>query len=224
MKFIRSKNPDEGAKLLAERISADLKADKRVLWLIPGGSNIPISVKVMDMVRKDVAPDLLNNLTLTLTDERYGPVGHPDSNWQQLKLSGLDLGGVNSIPVLTGLSLEDTVGRFSKDIESAFVTAHVIIGQFGIGPDGHIAGILPRSKAVTSEASVFSYDAPNFMRITMTPKILTQISCAFAFAFGETKIEPIFSLRFGDLSVSDEPAVILKHIKEAYLFSDQILD
>ena len=37
-----------------------------------------------------------------LTDERYGPVGHPDSNWSQLLQKGFDLPQAKLVPVLTG--------------------------------------------------------------------------------------------------------------------------
>jgi len=53
-----------------------------VLWLVPGGSNIPIAVEAMDMIRKEMSGLSLKYLTITLSDERYGSVGHKDSNWK----------------------------------------------------------------------------------------------------------------------------------------------
>ncbi|MFA6295063.1 MAG: 6-phosphogluconolactonase [Candidatus Paceibacterota bacterium] len=249
MVFITTQSPAEGIKAFASQIGGLLCKDKKVLWLVPGGTNIPISVEVMKIVRKQVSEKLMNNLTVTLTDERFGPVGHKDSNWEQLMLAGFDFSGIQTLPVLKNLSLEETVNEFSKNIERAFSLPispisktdslpvgeviplensstseiingnDIVIGQFGIGPDGHIAGILPNSSAVKSLNTTFSYTAPPFTRITLTPKALLKISIAYAFVFGESKREAISNLQIKNLSIEEQPAQILKKLKEAYLYS-----
>jgi 6-phosphogluconolactonase/glucosamine-6-phosphate isomerase/deaminase len=83
-----------------------------------------------------------------LSDERYGPVGHPDSNAAALDLAGFAPMQANVIPILVaGLDLAATRENYQAAALAAFQKAEIVIGQFGIGSDGHIAGILPNSPA-----------------------------------------------------------------------------
>jgi len=150
MQFIHTANSIEGTKRLSSTIADMLECGHKTLWLIAGGSNIPIAKSVMDTVRGNVtAGNLkdLKNLTVTLTDERFGPVGHSDSNWKQLVRDGFNLDGITAFPILQNLSLEDTVSVYGRNLEAAFKSSDVVIAQFGIGADGHIAGILRHTPA-----------------------------------------------------------------------------
>jgi len=98
---------------MAARIALALNAGKRVLWLVCGGSNIPVAVETMDAVRSRVGKEELSRLTVALTDERYGPVGHKDSNWEQLTERGFDFTGIATAPVLVGRSLDTTVSEYA---------------------------------------------------------------------------------------------------------------
>ena len=102
MKFIRIKDADEAARILSTRLRQELSAHKRVLWLIPGGSNLPVAVKAMDLISQQET----NYLTLMLTDERYGPVNHPDSNLYQLNQAGMVPKDSTLVPVLANVSLK----------------------------------------------------------------------------------------------------------------------
>jgi 6-phosphogluconolactonase len=222
MNFIHSQNSDTGAHELALRISESLKQGKRTLWLIPGGSNIPTAVSVMAEVRKAVPASALDNLTVSLCDERFGPAGHPDSNWKQLVDAGLNFERVSAIPILEDLSLEDTVSAYGANMALEFENNDVIIAQFGIGPDGHIAGMLPHTPAVTDTHPACGYQSEKFTRITLTPPMLVRISVAYVFAFGPSKAEALVHLRDKDLSIDEEPCQILKKIPEVHIYSDQI--
>ena len=125
-----------------------------------GGSNIPIAADVMNAIRAGISPASLDNLTISLTDERYGPVGHPDSNWKQLQDIGMNLSGIKAHPILDGSSLPETVARFGIMIEKILKSTDVIVGQFGMGADGHIAGILPHSPAVSKPATLATSQQP----------------------------------------------------------------
>src|SRR3990167_11435143 len=85
-------------------LTEKLLDNKKVLWLVPGGS----AMKVVAAVSRDLAIENLANLTVTLTDERYGPVGHKDSNWPQLEAAGFKLEGASLQPVLIDKDLEET--------------------------------------------------------------------------------------------------------------------
>jgi 6-phosphogluconolactonase/glucosamine-6-phosphate isomerase/deaminase len=236
MQFIKD-NSKVGTQALAGKVVNSLKEGKKVLWLVPGGSNIPIAVEAMNMIRQALndnethTNNKLLNLTVTLSDERYGHVGHKDSNWKQLEDAGFNFDGVNKIPVLIGKSLEGTASAYKKGIIKAMnevaTSEGLIIGQFGIGADGHIAGILPHSRAAayleadhTGKDSplICAYRSSPFIRITLTPVALNKVSIAYVFAFGDSKREAVERLRGQDLSIDEQPAQILKHLPEAYLY------
>jgi len=226
---------------LATKISTYLNDSKKVLWLICGGSNIPIAIQALNELKRrmndnttmenvsvrptnsganDTVNPLLHNLTVTLTDERYGSINHPDSNWRQLREQGFDFALVNAIPVLVGKSLDETTKLFGINLRDALNQNDVIVGQFGIGTDGHIAGVLPNSIGVKSPGTVVSYDAGKFKRITITLKTISSMNIAYSFVYGESKREAISNLRM-NLTVDEQPAQILKEVGEAVIFTDQ---
>jgi len=211
---------------MAARIALALNAGKRVLWLVCGGSNIPVAVETMDAVRSRVGKEELSRLTVALTDERYGPVGHKDSNWEQLTERGFDFTGIATAPVLVGRSLDTTVSeyamRMKELMEAAIASGGLIIGLFGIGVDGHIAGALPGSPALDDPRYVSGYSAQDFVRITLTPVALKKVGVAYAFAFGASKKIALGSLISKDLPIVEQPSQILKSISEAFLCSDQV--
>ena len=61
-----------------------------------GGSSISVAVKVAELLREHPH----QNLTITLTDERYGPSDHFNSNYFQLLEKGFNLPEAKLIPVL----------------------------------------------------------------------------------------------------------------------------
>lgn len=204
---------------MAERLASSLQQHDRVVWMVCGGSSIAQAVACIGRIPQE----LTGKLTVFLTDERYGVPGHPDSNWTQLFAAGFDGGDATIIPTLQeGLTLEDTCAAYAKTVVDALDQADDVIAQFGIGGDGHIAGILPQSAAVTSTEPVVGYDAGTFTRITLTPPVLERIQAAYAFVFGETKHDALVQLRDQDLSLDDQPSQILKRLPEAHIYTDQI--
>src|SRR3989344_308006 len=114
IEFVKTPTPEPGIKELAGDIISNLRSGNRLVWLVSGGSNIPITVKVMEMVNDVLGSSPITNLlTVFLTDERYGEPGHKDSNWEQLIKAGLNIDNVDSIPVLSNppLPLDQTVAR-----------------------------------------------------------------------------------------------------------------
>ncbi len=221
MKFINVPDHEVGITALSSKIISVLNENKRVLWLIPGGSNIPIAVEVLSRIRRVVPAEILHNLSLALTDERYGPVGHPDSNWKQLQDNGIDLTGVTAYSILDGSPLAETVTRYGEAIEKVLKSIDIIIGQFGMGADGHIAGILPHSSAVgETNMPTAGYESTPFTRISLTFPILRKIAVAYVFVSHLTKKAAIDRLHDDTISLADEPAQILKEILEVYVYID----
>ncbi len=219
MKFVRVTQLVDGIGPLYKRLRRELGEGKKVLWLVPGGSNIPLSVAVM----AKLPAALTANLAVILTDERYGEVGHPDSNTRQLTEAGFAPKQATVVPVLMpGLSLEDTCRRYAEVFTVAARHADTIIGQFGMGTDGHIAGMLPGSIAVGSADLAVGYAAPGFTRITLTPVALRQLTAGYLFAFGDAKRLALQRLQSETLSLDEQPVQILKQLPEAYVYNDQI--
>lgn len=219
VKYIKSENYNEGAEAMAKTIIKFLNDGKRVLWILTGGSSVPACVEVFNHVRQNYS---LENLTITLTDERYGPVGHADSSWQKLIDAGFVFDGLRTIPVLTGDSFDITATKFEENINNAFNSNEVIVSTFGIGSDLHIAGILPNRSGVVDNELVLAYHTEVFNRITLTFNAIKKISMAYVFIFGDSKKNVIAELQNQDQPISLKPAFILKSIPEVYIYSDQI--
>ncbi len=191
------------------------------LWLVPGGSNIPISVAVMARIDNDLAA----NLTIALTDERFGPLNHPDSNWAQLNTAGFYPKGAKIINVLKedSTDLATTAANYASELEMELEAVNTVIGQFGIGGDGHIAGILPNSVATAeTEAIVTGYEGTPFSRITLTFAGIRRVNTAFLIATGSGKYLALDKLIHQDLPLNEQPAQILKQLNEAYVYNDVI--
>lgn len=201
---------------LVERIANNLHAGKQVLWLVCGGSAAAVAIAVSKQLQgKD-----LRLLTITLTDERYGDVGHVDSNWQQLRNGGFDLPGAVMVPVLEpgedrGLATE----KFNDNLRGLLRRADYRIGLFGVGMDGHTAGILPHSPAVRAADFAVSYEGPDYMRITMTPHAITSLDEAVVYAVGQSKW-PVIDSFDEDISPDAQPSQVLKQVPLLTICSD----
>lgn len=220
MKFILTSGWEDGVADLTERLVRELAGGQRVLWLTSGGSNVPSSIQIM----ANIPPKLKSNLTVMPVDERYGAIGHDESNWQQLMDASFEAGQATLLPVLAdGLDLQATKARYEQQTAEAFKNNDLVIAQLGIGGDGHLAGILPDSEAATgTDELVAAYQSKPFERLTLTFAALRQISAAYVFAFGNTKHEALTALHDQSIEPAKQPAQILKQMPEAYVYSDQV--
>jgi 6-phosphogluconolactonase/glucosamine-6-phosphate isomerase/deaminase len=190
-----------------------------VLWLVSGGSNVPLTVAIM----RSLPADIVSRLTVALSDERYGKPGHPDSNRQQLLAAGFQAGSAQVIETLQAeLTLEDTRVAFDAALHTAIAAADITIAQLGIGGDGHIAGILPQSAGLAVDRWVAAYEAAAYKRITITPPVFNKLQAAYVFVYGDTKKGALERLS-RDLPASDQPAQLLKRLAEAYVYTDQVV-
>lgn len=206
------------AAYLARQIRGQLAMGSRVLWLVPGGSGVAVAAIAARILTESGTS--LAGLTVTLTDERYGPVGHSDSNFAALELSGFTLAGATLIPVLIGAPRTETTTAFSEVLEKVFAISQYCIGLFGIGSDGHTAGMLPRSTATKSKSLVSAYSAGIFERITITPRAINLLNEAVVYALGKEKWNTIATLLATNTAVVDQPAQALKQVPHTMFFSD----
>ena len=208
-----------GASSLAQKLIQALQHHEYVLWLVCGGSSISIAAEVM----RQIPESLSKGLTIMLTDERYGPVGHKDSNYTQLLDVGFEPKQAMFIPTLVeGLDLIDTAAEYGQRFTREADKADIAIAQFGIGADGHIAGILPGSLAANENAAACGYDAGTFQRLTLTFPSLKRIQIAYAFVYGAEKHDALGKLRNQDIPLAEQPSQILKSIPESYVYNDQL--
>lgn len=220
MKFILTAGWDDGIADLTEKLVRELAGGRSVLWLVSGGSNIPASVHIMDSIPSELSA----KLSVMLADERYGPLGHADSNWAGLMQAGFKGDKATLLPTLKkGLDFGQTLERYNRLATQAFKVNEVIVAQLGIGDDGHIAGILPGSPATAqTDAMVVGYHSKPHARLTLSFAALRRVTTAYAFAFGNNKHEALSSLQKRSLPLDIQPAQILKKLPEAYLYSDQV--
>lgn len=224
MVFIRVKDADEGGKYLGLALQGALNKDLNVLWLVSGGSNTQTAREV----RQSLPDNRLKNLKIALVDERYGRLGHKDSNYAQLQRAGFDFTNVNFEPVLTSdnLSLEQTTNNYQDHIGRLFKASSIIIGQFGIGTDGHTAGVIPGSEATAvDERLVIGYRGPDFARITLSFKAIKMVDEAYVFAYGEDKRPTLSLLHDKDQPLTDQPAQIFRQsIPKSFIINNMIGD
>ncbi len=162
-------------------------------------------------------------LVVTLADERYGAVGHADSNWTQLAAKGFVLPDALLLPVLVGLDRKDAETHFEELLEREIKNTLYRIGLFGIGPDGHTAGILPKSAAASADSLACAYTAGKFERITMTPKAIAMLDEAVVFADGPEKWPTLAQLH-DDATIEEQPAQALKRVPKITLFTDSPIE
>jgi len=224
MVYIKAKDPVEGVQYLARALRGALSGDSMVLWLVSGGSNIAAAVQV----RQSLPTNRLKNLKIGLVDERYGNYGYKDSNYTQLQQAGFDFNNIDFVPVLTteNLSLEQTTNNYQEQIEPLFKRSAIIIGQFGIGTDGHTAGILPGSEATAAnERLVIGYKETDFSRITLSFRAIKMVNEAYVFAYGENKRATLSLLHDKDLPLNDQPAQIFRQsIPKSFIINNMIGD
>jgi 6-phosphogluconolactonase/glucosamine-6-phosphate isomerase/deaminase len=204
---------------LAQGLTLALQSYDRVIWLVPGGSNIDISVAASRLLDEQ----LTQKLVIMQTDERFVSLDSDDCNWHQLKLTGFDAKQARVFPILVGGETRDeTAKRYSETVLREFIAADYIVAQYGVGPDGHIAGIKPKSPASISDELVCGYQGEDFERVTLTFPALQQVDEAFAFVYGENK-RPILEKLSGEiLSLTDFPAGVLAATPVSTVYNDQI--
>lgn len=221
MKYHYTTSPEVVTEYLTEQLGRALYDNKTVCWLIPGGSALSIAC--------DVARRLhdypLKKLHVTLTDERYGAPGHHAENWDMLQKQGFSLPGSELYRVLqTADNRRALTKQFDAVLRRFIESSDVSIGLFGVGSDGHTAGIKPHAFPMDADCFATDFTGEDFERITMTPHAIAQLSLAVAYACGNDKQQTLQTLVSTDIAVGDQPAQSLKKAKASILFTDQQLE
>ena len=206
------------AGALAEMISMPLSNNKSVVWLISGGSSLPVAVEVAKLLSKTDQ----SKLSVTLVDEKHGPENHDQSNWRQLHEQGFALNGAQVSGILHGNdSLQRTADRFEVMLAQWLSNADFVIGQFGIGDGYHTGGIVARTIAAqTMDKLTCGYDRNSEGKITVTPGLIAKLDVAFINSMGMSKKPLVRHFCYSDESIENEPTQALKHARRTMLYSD----
>lgn len=216
MKIITTEEPiAAAAKQLADSISRELLAGHDILWLLSGGSSLTIATAAAAQLHGSD----LSRLHVTLTDERYGEPCHADENWQQLLDSGFRAPGADTYRPLTGDTLESTVDQFEAWLEKNLAQTKYTIGIFGIGPDGHTAGIKPHSPAVASPRLAEGFIGDDFTRLTITPRVIARCDELVIQSSGPDKQAVLVDWLSTAHEPADQPAEVLKQVPNATLYT-----
>jgi 6-phosphogluconolactonase len=207
--------PKQAVSFIKNRLLQHLDRGERVTWLIPGGSAAEIARQVSTGLS---GKQLLSRLSITLTDERYGPPGHKDSNWQ-LPDKGFGLKQANLYPVLRGKDLQQTADGYSSTLNRLLNESDYSMALAGIGPDGHIFGIKPGSPAVDSSSNVVGYHWDDYTRITPTINYLEKVDEVIIYAVGAEK-RPQFEALGQEIPPARQPAQFLKRLKKVIILND----
>ncbi|HSX31242.1 MAG TPA: 6-phosphogluconolactonase [Candidatus Saccharimonadales bacterium] len=208
---------------IANCVVSGLKSGKRVLWLVSGGSNVGLEVQIMQLLHKR-AKDKLGSLAIFPMDERYGPPGHKDSNTEQLRAAGFKPGEASWVDVLMhNVSFEQTVSFYGDVAATALQHAAIVVGQFGLGADGHIAGLLPNSPATEpTDDAVIGYKWSDYTRLTLSPAALRHVQVAYVPAYGTGKKQALQRLRNHNEPFAELPAELLYELPSVYVYNDQL--
>lgn len=215
-------NAEEAAKAIARGLDRALSSKLKVLWLLSGGSNIAVEAAVFGLLRHAT----VENLTISLADERFVPMDSPDSTWHALLEAGLNGQKARLEPPVVDwkASLEDAAKDWARRLKKAIDDADIVVGQFGIGADGHTAGILPHTAGVNEDqALVIGYKGKDFERLTTTPAVFRRLDLATVVAMGQNK-KLVLEQLMTDVSSAEQPAQLLLQAKALIVYTDQKVD
>lgn len=217
IKIIKVKDQSEGDDF-AKNFLYENSDSKTVIFL--SGGKTPKSL--CDQI---LLENKLKAGAFAMTDERYGKVGHSNSN-------ALIMKGFSPFhPILEGKSLEETAKDYDRKIRYLFARFQKSIGILGIGSDGHTAGIpaIPEIAEKILEdrlTLVTSYDAKDGFynqRVTMTFAGLSKVDQIIIMVFGEDKKEALDKM-FKVGPISEVPARFYKEpeiSQKTILITDQ---
>lgn len=218
VRLVDTAGPDDAAQDIADRIRTALSKNQTVLWLVSGGSAIAVAVQARRQLGQ-LQPN--ERLIVSLVDERFVPMGHTDSNWQQLISNGFDMSGTQTYPMLeVGVTVETIVTTYDRLLRDLLNQANYRIGLFGIGADGHTGGLLPHNPVMSDENQLVGhFKGPDYERITVTPALVRKLDDKVVYVLGEQKWPAIASM-LKDGPVDEIPARILTKNGNVTIFTD----
>lgn len=210
---------DEAIKQASGRLIDALSHPVKTLLLLSGGSSLAVAKEVLQSLPKEQK----RLITIAQIDERYGDPGHSDSNWNGIEELAQDFTDYRgAINVLQGSgSIEEDSANYNAILRELLVENVLKVGLFGVGVDGHVAGMLPGSNAkfmkYTDGRLVVNFKGSDFPRITTTSALMKVLDEAIVFACGKNKEATIDKLN-KNISANVHPAQLLKEVNETWVY------
>lgn len=216
-------------KETAAALSLELETHKNsdVLLLLAGGS-------ALDVLEYVDASTINEYTTIMMMDERFS-TSPEENNYLQMGSSSfftnITKNGAYTIPTVPEAG-EDLVS-FADIINNTlhtYLSEHPeakVVALFGIGADGHTAGIFPMNNQLFVDTygqgelyvPVTNAPVPFIQRSSITPKFIMQhIDTSFVYAVGEEKA-PILTTMHNPYELHELPAYLHTQI-ESKLFTD----
>lgn len=149
-------------------------------------------------------------------DERWVPIGSPESNAGEAKRAFLDLVGIPPNRVhpyeIEGVTPEESAGRYEALIRSIVLGSEIPVFDLvllGMGEDGHTASLFPGTAAVhESERLVVANEVPKLdaTRLTFTPPLINAARQVVFLAAGSGKAERLSEVLEGPVDIDRLPA------------------
>jgi len=213
------KDCNEAVKDSASRLTSALGHPVKTLLLLSGGSSLVVAKEAL----AKLSSEQKKLITIAQIDERYGEPGHKDSNWNGIEEIAGDFNeyaGVANVLQGSG-SIEEDAANYNARLKQLLVKNILKVGLYGVGADGHLAGMLPGSPAdfmkYTDGRLVVNFKGSDFPRITTTSALLKVLDEAIVFACGEDKQNAINQLE-KKLPVNEHPAQLLKEANVTYMY------
>lgn len=239
MKTVFHATSETASRYLADAFWKKIEKNEPVLFLCTGGTTASIAVAVCNELLErcgDKKGCLKWLFTVSLADERFGPEGHPESNWSKLIELGLPLHQIAAIPLLKDSRTDDAAFAEAVRHYNAFLTEAAekrqagklhVAALLGIGTDDQIAGILPGCPAIDPEAGshhdivnlpwAAGYRSSIFTRMTISPAFFPMIDLASVWIDKNEMTEAANRLE-DDLPPANHPAQLLKQAAETVVF------
>lgn len=206
---------------VVSEISKRASLGLRVLWLLSGGSAIDVQIEIASRL----SPDEKKHITVAQVDERYVQIGSEDDNWQQMTTRGFPFDEFSEkLRILHTHKSSVKCGEdYQAVLQNAFARTNFSIGIYGIGTDGHTAGIKPTMN--DREFSIFkdtklvaAYKASDFERITTTTRVIDSLDRIAVFCCDSKKKNMLKKLAT-DVPEYKMPAQLLKYAKNVVIFT-----
>jgi 6-phosphogluconolactonase/glucosamine-6-phosphate isomerase/deaminase len=222
---------EETGKYISDILA--LHIDRPILLLLAGGS----SVKVLDYIKPEYLHD---QITVTVTDERFtDDIG--DNNFDTLQTTSFynELIQVDAFCINTSVWEGDTVeghaARFEKNIKEWMkdFPKGIIIGLYGMGADGHTAGIIPgvyqgeefNKKFNTEDTYIAITDDKRLtadfpLRVTTTLSFMKKVQYPIFYITGQNKVDALKKALDEKVSYEEVPARVILDMQKPMIFTD----
>ena len=185
----------------ADIIETEIASGERIALGLAGGSTPRATYEAL--ASRDID---WSNAAAWMTDERWVPPMHPESNQRMVREALVSATSVQFLrPDTTLQSPKAAADRFTEVLTSVLATAGRKVTLLGIGTDGHTASLFPGTTGLDSgglryiENFVPQFDA---WRLTATIDLLSASDVVIFLVSGSSKAEMVAAIASG----ADVPA------------------